>query len=45
VTIGLLFLNSAPLEEALEQVQGARPEIILNEGQVAWLRSWESVGE
>jgi protein tyrosine phosphatase (PTP) superfamily phosphohydrolase (DUF442 family) len=41
MAIGLLILNGSRFEEALEEVRGARPEIILNEEQVAWLRSIE----
>jgi hypothetical protein len=39
MAIGLLILEGSRFEEALEQVREARPEIILNEAQVAWLRS------
>jgi protein-tyrosine phosphatase len=42
MAIGLLILNGSAFEEAHEQVRGARPEIILNEEQVAWLRSLDS---
>jgi protein-tyrosine phosphatase len=41
MTIGLLILNGLRFEEAFEQVRAARPEIILNEEQLAWLRSLE----
>ena len=41
MAIGLLILEGSRFEEALEQVREARPEIILNEEQVAWLRSLE----
>ncbi|HLF71267.1 MAG TPA: hypothetical protein VI759_03870 [Dehalococcoidia bacterium] len=39
MAIGLLILNGTVFEEALEQVRGVRPEIILNDEQVAWLHS------
>ena len=41
MAIGLLILGGAGFESALEQVRQVRPEIILNEEQVAWLRSIE----
>ena len=41
MTIGLLILEGSSFEDALQQVREARPEIIPNEEQVAWLRALE----
>ena len=41
MTVGLLIQRGATLDEALQQVRAARPEIRLNDAQLAWLRAVE----
>ncbi|HEY7466318.1 MAG TPA: hypothetical protein VIB47_06460 [Dehalococcoidia bacterium] len=45
MTIGLLILEGARFDEALEQVRQVRPEIMLNDEQVTWLRSVETLSQ
>jgi protein-tyrosine phosphatase len=38
MTVGLLVMQGSTLDDAVEQVRGARPEMRLNDEQMAWLR-------
>jgi len=41
MAVGLLVVYGAPLDEAIEKVRVARPEMKLNDKQLAWLRTVE----
>lgn len=42
MAIGLLVKHGTSLDEAIEQVRNARPETLLNDEQIAWLRALEA---
>jgi hypothetical protein len=42
MAVGLLLLEAMPLEDAIEMVRSARPEIRINPEQLAWLRDVEA---
>jgi protein-tyrosine phosphatase len=42
MAVGLLLLEGLPLDRAIDQVRSVRPEIRINEDQLAWLRSVEA---
>lgn len=42
MAVGLLVQQGTPLEEAIEKVRSARPEMRLNDEQLAWLRALEA---
>ncbi|MDP2375778.1 dual specificity protein phosphatase family protein [Reyranella sp.] len=41
IAVGILLHESIPLADAIEKVRKVRPEIHINEDQLAWLRSVE----
>lgn len=44
MAVGLLVQDGMPLSEAIEQVRKARPEMLLNDEQLAWLHALETRG-